>query len=158
MKVARESFKLDFTQFAVRDMGEILDFEKLKQEILDYHRRAIQAHWDKDVEFLVQDMSEGFFSVTGGEIRHLSKAKTRATLTAYLTHTTFKEYRDLVEPEVGFSDDGSIAWANMQVKVSGERREEDGARRPMDFVCAWLTLYRRVGDRWMRLGEASTWK
>ncbi len=139
-------------------MAEILDFEKLKQEILDHHRRAIQAHWDKDVEYLTQDMSEGFFSVTDGEIRHPGKAKVRATLTDYLTRTTFTEYRDLVEPEIGFSDDGSVAWANVQVKVSGERRDDDGTRRPMDFVCAWLTLYRRVGDRWLRLGEASTWK
>lgn len=158
MKVTRESFKLYFTKFAVSDMTEILDFEKLKQEILDHHRRATQAHWDKDVEFLVQDMSEGFFSVTDGEIRHPSRAEVRATLTDYLTHTTFTEYGDLVEPEVGFSDDGSVAWANVQVKVSGERQDDDGTMRPMDFVCAWLSLYRRVGDRWMRLGEVSTWK
>lgn len=139
-------------------MAETLDFEKLKQEILDHHRRAIQAHWDKDVESLVQDTSEGFFPITDGEIRHPSRAKIRATFTDYLTHTTFTEYRDLVEPEVGFSDDGSVAWANVQVKVSGERRDDDGTRRPIDFVCAWLTLYRRVGDSWMRLGEVSTWK
>jgi hypothetical protein len=138
-------------------MAEILDFEKLKQEILDHHRRTIKAHWDKDVKFLVQDLSEGFFSVTEGEIRHPGKSEVRAALKDYLTRTTFTEYRDLVEPEVGFSDDGSVAWANVQVKVSGERLD-DGTRRPMDFVCAWLTLYRRVGDSWMRLGEVSTWK
>ncbi len=139
-------------------MAKILDFERLEQEILDHHRRAIQAHLDKDVEFLVEDMSERFFSVAEREIRHPSQAEVKATLTDYLTHTAFTEYRDLVEPEVGFSDDGSVAWANVQVKVSGERRYDDGARRPIDFVCAWLTLYRRVGDRWTKLGEVSTWK
>ena len=136
MKVTRESFKLHFTKFAVSDMADIIDFEKLKQEILEHHRRAIQAHWDKDVEFLVQDMSDDFFSVANGEIRHPCREEARATFTDYLTHTTFTEYRDLVEPEVGFSDDGSVAWANVQVKVSGERREDDGTRRPIDFVCA----------------------
>ena len=139
-------------------MVETRDFETLRQEILEHHRRAIQAHWDKDVDFLVGDMSDDFFSVSNGEIRHPGREEARATFTDYLTHTTFTEYRDLVEPEVGFSDDGSVAWANVQVKVSGIRRDDDGSTRPMGFTCAWLTLYRRVGDGWTRIGEVSTWK
>lgn len=45
----------------------------------------------------------------------------------------------------------------VKVKVTG-RTEDDGSERNPDFTCAWITLYRRQGDRWMRLGEVSRFK
>ena len=132
------------------------DFEALRREILDLHKATIEAHWDKDVDFFVRDVSEDYFSVSNGEVGHPTAEEVRSTF-SYLNNTTFTEYRDLREPMIGFSDDGSVAWSVVQVKVAG-RTVDDGSERVLDFTCAWITVYRRRGDRWIRLGEMSSFK
>ena len=132
--------------------------ERLREELLDLHKKSIQAHFEKNVEYLLHDLSPDFFVISKAEIAHPSVEEQRITFTDYLTQTTFNEYRDLVDPEIGFSDDNSLAWINVKVKVSGTRRNDDGSSEPIDFTCAWLTLYRWVENRWLRLGEVSTWR
>ena len=134
------------------------DLAALREELIEHHRRIIQAHWDKDVDYLVHDLAPDFFAISNAEITHPTKEEQRKNLTDYLTHTKFTEYRDLVEPMIGFSDDASLAWMNQKVKVSGTKENSDGSSSALDFVCVWLTLYRRKEDRWIRLGEVSTWK
>jgi hypothetical protein len=68
------------------------------------------------------------------------------------------EYRDLQEPIIEFSDDGSVAWSVVRVKVAGIRVMNDGTERELDFICAWIALYRRQNDKWIRLGEVSSFK
>lgn len=133
------------------------DFEVLKKEILDLHRVTIEAHLRKDVDFLVGDISEDYVTVSNGEIRYPTAEEIRSTFTRYLDNTAFSEYRDLCEPIVGFSDDGSVAWSVVRVKVAG-RTVANGSERELDFICAWITLYRRRGDRWIRVGEVSSFK
>ncbi|UCD44528.1 MAG: nuclear transport factor 2 family protein [Candidatus Bathyarchaeota archaeon] len=133
------------------------DFEALRRQILDLHRATIEAHWNKDVDSLVRDISEDFISVSNGEIRRPTQEEIRSTFANYLNSTEFSEYRDLREPIVDFSDDGSVAWSVVKVKVAG-RTADGGSERDLDFTCAWITLYRRRGDRWMRVGEVSSFK
>ena len=110
------------------------------------------------MEFIIDDLGEDFFSMSNAEITYPSKMEQREQFTRYLNSTTFSEYTSLMEQEIGFSDDGSVAWGNYKVKVKGETLNEDGTRSNLDFVCAWLWLFRRVDDRWMRIGEVSSWK
>ena len=134
------------------------DIDKLREELLEHHRRSIQAHFEKDIEYLLHDLFPDFFAISNADITHPTVDEQRANFTDYLTRTTFNEYRDLVEPEIGFSDDSSLAWMNVKVKVSGTRVNDDGISSKVDFICAWLTLYQREGDRWLRVGEVSTWR
>lgn len=134
------------------------DFDSLRNEILELHEALIEAHFNKNVDFLVGDLSENFFSVSNGEIRRPTTEEVRSNFETYLGTTTFTEYRDLHEPLIDFSDDGSLAWSVVQVKVGGKRTGDDGSERELDFTCAWMTLYRRLGDKWVRLGEVSSVK
>jgi hypothetical protein len=134
------------------------DPEALRLEILALHQTDIDAHWEKNADHLAGNLAEDFFSVGNGEIRQPSPAEILAGFESYLTNTTFTEYRDLREPIIGFSDDGSVAWAIVQVKVAGNRKAEDGSNRKVDFTCAWITLYRRQGDGWLKLGDVSSFK
>ena len=134
------------------------DYERLRSEIADLHKALIDAHLNKDVGFFVQDLSEDYLSVSGGEIRKPSTEEIRSTVSDYLDHTTFAEYRDLCEPIIGFSQDGSVAWSIVQVKVAGKRKMGDGSERDSDFICAWITLFERRGDRWVRRAEVSSFK
>jgi hypothetical protein len=110
------------------------------------------------VEFIIDDLDEGFFSMSEAEVTYPTKENHRKRFKDYLNNTSFTEYSSLEEPVIGFSDDGSIAWGNYRVRVSGVRKGGDGVDSEFSFDCAWLWLYRRAGDRWMRIGEVSTWK
>jgi hypothetical protein len=134
------------------------DYNKLKSEILALHKATIDAHWKKDIGFFTKDLADDFFPVGNGEIRKPTKAEINAQFTSYLNNMKFTEYRDLQEPIIGFSKDGSTAWSIVQVKVAGKRSIENGGTRDVDFICAWITLYQRQGDSWLRLGEVSNFK
>jgi ketosteroid isomerase-like protein len=127
----------------------------MQADILALHQALIDAHMHKDVDALVRDVSDDFVSVSAGEIHRPTRDELAASFSAYLDSTTFSQYRDLCEPVVGFSDDGSIAWAIVQVRVAGRRASGDGPPRDFDTTWAWITLYRRQGDRWLRLVEVS---
>jgi hypothetical protein len=134
------------------------DFEALRSEILALHRTMIQAHWNKDVYYFTQDISDDYMSVSNGEIRHPTKEDISAQFTDYLNNTTFTEYRNLRDPIIGFSKDGSLAWSVVQVRVAGRRTMHDGVVRDFDDTWAWITLYERRDDKWIRLGEVSSIK
>ena len=132
------------------------DLDSLKQEIRTFHQDLIQAHFDKDLDFFINDIGDDYFSVSRGEIRHPSREDILSQFSAYLGRTEFKDYRDLEEPLIGISDDGSLGWSLVRVKVAGDQEQSDGTQAKLDFICAWITLFKREGDRWIRLGEVSS--
>jgi len=134
------------------------DFEALKSEIVVLHKTEIDAHWKKDIDFFVRDISEDYMAVSNGEIQRPALEDIRSRFSNYLNNTMFTEYRDVAEPIIGSSKDGSLAWAIFQIKVVGKRTLDDGSARDLDFTCAWLTLYERQDDTWMRLTDVSTFK
>ena len=133
-----------------------LDFESLRAEISDYHDALIDAHWEKNLDFFLQGVSENFLSVSGGAIRNPTLDELQTSTSHYLNNTTFTEYRYLREPIITLSKDGSMAWSIAQVKVEGKRKAEDGSERDIHFVCAWITVFERQGERWVRLTEVSS--
>lgn len=103
-------------------------------------------------------MAKDYLFVQNGEIQRPQKDEITTKMSDYLNNTTFTEYRDLQQPIIGFSKDGSVAWSIVQVKAAGKRKMDDGTERDLDFTCAWITLYERQGDKWIRLAEVSNFK
>ncbi|MFX1251935.1 MAG: nuclear transport factor 2 family protein [Promethearchaeota archaeon] len=139
-------------------MTESPNFENLRSEILTIHKKFIDAHLNKNIEFFVQNMSEDYMSVSNGEIRTQTAEEIRLQMTNYLNNTVFSEYKNLREPIIEFSKDGSIAWAIFQIKVKGRRTMDDGSERDLDFICAYSSLFERQDDKWIRLWDVSTFK
>jgi ketosteroid isomerase-like protein len=134
------------------------DRAAMTAEILQLHRALIDAHVKHDPDALFETIAEDYVAVANGDIQFRQKDEFRAALGEYIRSTDFTEYRDLREPIVGFSDDGSLAWSIVQVKVAGRRSAADGSKRPLDFTCAWITLFRRTDGGWERFVEASSFK
>jgi len=134
------------------------DLEPLKSEILELHQAGIDAHLNKDIDFFVRDLSTDYVSVSGGEINEPTVAEIRETFRSYLENTEFTQYEDLRDPIVGVSQDGSIAWSIVQVKVAGRQISNGDANREVDFTCAWITLYERRENMWVRLADVSSFK
>jgi hypothetical protein len=134
------------------------DFELYRSEIMTLHDKEIKAHLNNDVKFFVQDIAPDYIAVSFGEIRKPSIEEIRSQFTNYLNNTVFTKYEDIHEPIIKFSRDGSLAWAIWQVAVKGKRKSDDGSEKNLDFTCAWITLYGRQDDKWIRLTDVSSFK
>jgi ketosteroid isomerase-like protein len=132
------------------------DPEQARQEILALHESFIQAHLDKDAAFLAAPTADDYLSVTRGEVIPMTAAEVEAMLAPYLAETEFSHYEDVADPIIGVSDDGSMAWSIVQVRVAGTRTGKDNVSSSYDTRWAWLTLYRRDGDGWKRIADVST--
>ena len=86
----------------------------------------------------------------------MTAAEVEARLAPYLAETEFSHYEDLEAPIIGVSEDGSIAWSIVQVRVAGTRTGAEDEQYSYDTRWAWLTLYRRHGDSWKRIADVST--
>ena len=133
-----------------------VDKEELKTELLTIHQNLIRAHLTNDPALSVQNLSENFSSVKDGEITYPDKEEVLSGLTDYISNTTFSEYRDLQEPVIGLSEDGSVGWVIARVSVRGIRKLNDGTTREVSFICSWMTLYSRVQGAWATETEVST--
>jgi hypothetical protein len=134
------------------------DFELYRSEIMNLHDKEIKAHLNKDVEIFVQDIADDYIAVSFGEICKPSIEDLRSQFTSYLNNTIFTKYEDIHEPIIKFSKNGSLAWAIWQVAVNGKGKMDDGSEKNLDFTCAWITLYGRQDDKWIRLTDVSSFK
>ena len=135
-----------------------MPFEDARKMLIERFEENIKAHLNKDVDFILADQAAGFWVMQEGEITYPTLEEQRTRFTNYLENTTFHEYSSSMIPEIEFSEDGKSAWGKYRVRVSGETTNPDGSKNAIDFVCAWVWLYRLIDGRWLRVGEVSTWR
>ncbi len=129
-----------------------------KEQLLALHQKVIQAHFDADVDGWLEMETAEYISANRGVISYPSKEERRAGRTPYLQTTTFTEYRDVVDPVVKVSVDGTLGWVIVQVKVTGVQQAGDGEERPLSFESAWIELYEKKNGRWLCVGNVSNMK
>src|SRR4051812_22700728 len=89
---------------AASDAGMASDEAALRS----LHAKVIQAHRESNAALLLEDASEDFVQANRGAITRPTIDERRARFASYLGATTFAEYRDLVEPVVKVSRDGTL--------------------------------------------------
>ena len=122
------------------------------------HAKVIQAHRESNPGLLFEDVSEDFVQANRGVITSPTIDERRARFASYLGSTTFAEYRDLVEPVVKVSKDGTLGWVIVQVKARGVQTTDTGKKEPLEFVSAWIELYEKRDGRWISVGNLSNFK
>lgn len=120
----------------------------------DLHAKVVRAHLERRVALLMEDEAADSVVAGRGEITRPTLDERRARFTTYFRDTAFTEYRDLVEPLVHVSADGTLGWVMVQVRALGTR--SDGG--PVDFTSAWIELYEKRAGRWWRVGNVSNFK
>lgn len=120
------------------------------------HHQLLQAHLEGDVEaWMAIEADSGYVSVNGGYVRFPSAAARREGRAAYLREATFSVYRDLREPLVRLSTDGTLGWLIVEVEVQGTLPDSTGAPAPFHDVWAWVELYQKTEAGWRLVGNAS---
>lgn len=129
-----------------------------KEILLDMHQEIIKAHLEANAQSWLDMESDEYISANRGVIRYLSKEERRVGREPYLAATTFSEYRDVIEPIVNISEDGTLGWVIVQVRASGVQKTQAGAELPVAFESAWVELYEKRNGRWLCVGNVSNIK
>jgi hypothetical protein len=126
--------------------------------LLELHQKIIQCHIDGNVDEWLSMESDDFVAANRGDILHPSKQDRANQREPYLSHTTFKIYKDVQPPIVNISDDGTLGWLIAQVEVSGTQQIEDKESVDFSVVWAWIELYEKQDGEWLCVGNVSNAK
>lgn len=138
--------------------GAEKSLDKDAARLLELHREMLAAHRDNDVDRLLAVEPDEVVSVSRGEVRFPPKDERYALFKEYLESTEFEEYRDLIDPIVRVSEDGTLGWLICQVKIAGTRTLDNDEQVRVDSVWAWIELYEKKNGRWYRVGDVSNVK
>jgi hypothetical protein len=128
------------------------------EELVKIHNAIIEAHKAGDVESWISHEPDELIMVSRGEVSYREKGERVKRIEDYLGRTEFYEYRDLIDPIVRVSSDGTLGWLIAQVKISGVRTNDDGSKTPIESIWAWVELYEKTDGRWIQIGNVSNHK
>jgi hypothetical protein len=127
-------------------------------ELRALHEKVMRAHRENDVELLLEDEAADYVVGNRGVITRPILAQRRERLGPYLRSTAFSAYRDMTEPVVTTSADGTLGWVRVQVEARGVQTSDSGEKQALAFVSAWIELYEKREGRWYRVGNLSNFK
>jgi hypothetical protein len=122
------------------------------------HEKVIHAHRQNNVDLLLEDEAADYVVAGRGEVTRPSLDERRQRLGEYFRAATFEEYRDIADPVITVSSDGTLGWVIVQVHARGVRAGEGGRKEALDFVSAWIELYQKRDGRWWRVGNVSNFR
>ena len=135
-----------------------IDLEKEKAELLKQHEAARRAHFNTDVNMLLEGAPEEFIAVSGGKIARASRADTKKMFESYFKDAKYFEWDDLEPPIVRVSADASMAWMIVRTKVRRTQKDSSGAEKEEKFVYAGIMTYEKRNGRWVRVANVSTFE
>ena len=119
------------------------------------HETILRAHRENDLPAWTALEADEYVEANRGRVTFPTREERRARRAPYLDETRFTRYEDLREPIVEISDDGTMGWLIAEVGVRGTRTTADGTGEPVEFVAAWIELYRKLDGRWRLVGNVS---
>ena len=131
-----------------------VDAEKIA--LLRIHLIDIHAHLENDVPALIKTIPEEFIHVGGGEVTRQSRDEIRDFFTAYLDGAEYDKYEDLQVPHAEVSADGTMGWVISRLAVTRTEPDEADGKRTRSFTYAGITTYEKVGGKWMKAANVST--
>jgi hypothetical protein len=134
-----------------------IDLERQRAELLQVHRNVREAHFNTNVDLLLDRASDELIYVRDGKIARQSKADMREFFSGYFRNAKYYEWDDIEPPIVHVSQDASMGWMITNVRV---RRTQSTSTTPetVEFVYAGMSTYEKRGGRWMEVANVSTFE
>lgn len=123
--------------------------------LLAIHQTILAAHLEGTVEPWMATEADRIVSANNGVISFPEKEARAAGRAAYLARTRFTVYRDLREPIVTVSADGTLGWLLAEVEVKGMQHDDAGVETPIEATWAWIELYEKQEGAWKGVGNVS---
>jgi hypothetical protein len=127
-------------------------------QILHIHKELLASHLENDAGGVLDAEADTIVVVGRGEVSLVVKEQREQQFKKYLEHVKFKQYEDLIPPIVHVSEDGTMGWLIARVRIVGEDISDKNKPVAFESIWAWIELYERHGERWVRVGEVSNLK
>jgi len=136
-----------------------VDLEEEKKELLELHRKDRRAHFENNAELALSDkVDHGFISVRNGAVTQRDKSDFQKRLESYFKNAKYYEWDDLEPPIVRISDDGSMAWMIVRVRVRRTQQNSSGAAIEEKFIYAGISAYEKRSGKWLQVANVSTFE
>lgn len=119
------------------------------------HKTVLTAHLEGKIEPWMATEADKIVQANNGVISFPEKSARAAGRADYLARTHFTVYRDLREPIVTVSADGTLGWLLAEVETKGTQRGDDGVETPIADTWAWIELYEKQAGGWRGVGNVS---
>jgi hypothetical protein len=128
-----------------------VDLERERTALLELHASVRRAHFETDAEAVVAHDADEWINVRDATITQRHRDEMAAFFRGYFAGATYNEWDDVVPPIVSVSDDGTLAWMIVHVRV---RRTADDVE--LRFTYAGIETYEKRDGRWVKVVEVGT--
>src|SRR6185312_12793744 len=133
-----------------------LDLARERAALLAIHEQDRRAHLTTDPALLLEHAAREFLYVGDGELTRLTHDQVAADFERLFTGATYDAWDDLEPPVVAISDDASMAWMVVRVRVSRRHTDDEGREVERSFVYAGIMTYEKQHGTWVRVANVST--
>jgi ketosteroid isomerase-like protein len=125
-----------------------------RRELLEVHAYERDAHYACDLDAMMLNQADSFTAVGNGGFRVLTGAEMRQLFVGAFDRATYHEFDDLEGPEIHVSDDATLAWMAVRIKVWKSQIDKEGGKQERRFVSSAIYTYENRAGRWLRTGSS----
>lgn len=133
-----------------------MNSEQEKTKLLQLHKSALQAHFEKDAGTFLAAYASQWYDVRNTGIRLRTKEEALPAIEQYFQRTHFTDISEITSPIIHLSADASMAWVIGDIRVRASQDQSDGKERDFSFRCAWVSIYEKHEGEWAQVVDAST--
>ena len=142
--------------FVGKSFAESPAQKKAEGELLALHQADRRAHFEHDIDGLLRNLGGELLDVRDGKINHLSREDVRKKFVEYFQSAQFTAWDDLEPPIVRVSDDGSMGWMIVRVRIAYTEKDSSGKKAVHDDTMAWMSTYEKREGHWTMTAVTST--
>jgi hypothetical protein len=135
-------------------MSESPAAKNARRELLEIHSYERDAHLTCDLDAMMLNQADSFTGVGEGGFRVLTAAEMRQIFFGAFDGATYHEFDDLEGPDIHVSDDGTLAWMAVRIKVWKSQTDKAGVTQERRFISSAIYTYEKRDGRWLRTGSS----
>jgi len=93
------------------------DIQKETEAISTLLKQEQKAHLEENADLFVSEFAPGMISINRGNLSTHTTEQHKKRIKSYFDQVEFVKWEDVVEPQIKFSDDASLAYAILQKQV-----------------------------------------
>lgn len=132
-----------------------INLAREKEELLKVHHIDRQAHFQTDPNLILRHAADEFIAVSNGKVSRSTREEVKKFFEGYFKNAKYSQWDDLEPPVIKISNDASMAWMIVRIKVS---RTEGGSQKETSFVYAGIMTYEKKNGKWVRVANVSTFE
>jgi len=132
--------------------------ERARAELVAAHRAERWAHFQRDVDLLLEGQALEFLAASRGQLERASLAATRARFERVFAGARYLEWDDLEAPVVRVSEDGTLGVTLVRLRVRRVEQAGTPAAQESSFEYAGAMAYERRDGSLVRALNASSFR